>query len=183
MRARDVIRRDLLAFIKQRQIALSEGAMSPMHDLLTSLLTTTDENGRFLTANEITDYILLLLFSAHGTTSFTIAMLMRYLEILRGTASTYPKGGRITMQTYKREKVGTSSSEANQRMDRIESVLASMSEVLQQQMQNASAPLTIQPTPQLAPEAKGNKKLVEFKKMAPPTLIGVPNPLLAEKLD
>ncbi|KAF8400161.1 hypothetical protein HHK36_013457 [Tetracentron sinense] len=60
--------------------------------------------------------------------------------------------GRITMQTYKREKVGTSSLEANQRMDRIESLLARMSEVLQQQMQNASAPLTIQPTPQLASE-------------------------------
>ncbi|KAF8391781.1 hypothetical protein HHK36_022015 [Tetracentron sinense] len=79
MRARDVICRDLLSVIKQRRVALSAGTVSPTHDLLTSLLSTADENGRFLTEKEITDNILLLLFSAHGTTSSTIAMLMRYL--------------------------------------------------------------------------------------------------------
>ncbi|XP_077235932.1 beta-amyrin 28-monooxygenase-like [Tasmannia lanceolata] len=78
-KAADVIRRELQLIIGQRRVALLEKKVSPTQDLLSYLLVTADESGRFMTEKEIMDNILLLLFAGHDTSTCTITLLLKYL--------------------------------------------------------------------------------------------------------
>uniref|UniRef100_A0A5B7C6Y2 Uncharacterized protein n=1 Tax=Davidia involucrata TaxID=16924 RepID=A0A5B7C6Y2_DAVIN len=79
MRAANAIRKQLVMIAKQRRVALEQRTASPSQDLLSYLLVSADENGRFLTEMEITNNILTLLFAGHDTSSVTIALLIKYL--------------------------------------------------------------------------------------------------------
>lgn len=79
MRAADAIRRELRGFVKQRRKDLEEKRASPGQDLLSHLLVTCDENGKFLTEEEIINNTLLLLFAGHDTSCSVITLLIKYL--------------------------------------------------------------------------------------------------------
>ena len=91
-KAAAAIRTEVMAIIKERRIALEEGEASSSQDLLSHLLTSSDENGKFLTAMEIANNILLLLFAGHDTSTVTITLVMKslgeypdvYEKVLRG---------------------------------------------------------------------------------------------------
>ncbi|XP_056165116.1 beta-amyrin 28-monooxygenase-like [Syzygium oleosum] len=78
-RAARSIRKMLKGIIKERRAALEKGVASPMQDLLSYLMVTADENGRFLTETEIINNLLLLLVASHGTTSCTVTMVIKFL--------------------------------------------------------------------------------------------------------
>ncbi|KAM7528617.1 hypothetical protein LguiB_032027 [Lonicera macranthoides] len=79
MRAAAAIRKELFAIIKERRVALNEKTALPSQDLLSHLLVSSDENGKFLTDAEIVNNILVLLFAGHDTSSATITLLMKKL--------------------------------------------------------------------------------------------------------
>ncbi|KAM0045064.1 putative cytochrome P450 [Helianthus debilis subsp. tardiflorus] len=68
------IKKHLIMIIKQRKLALKQE-----NDLLSHLLLSSDENGRFLSEMEIANNILLLLFAGHDTTAVSITLLMKSL--------------------------------------------------------------------------------------------------------
>ncbi|XP_057953085.1 beta-amyrin 28-monooxygenase-like [Malania oleifera] len=78
-RAANNIREKLQTMIKLRRVALEQKRASPCQDLLSYMLVTPDENGRFLTEVEIIDDILTLLFAGHDTSASAITMLVKYL--------------------------------------------------------------------------------------------------------
>ena len=92
-RGANAIREQLDGLIRERKIALEEGNASPDQDLLSFLLSSVDEQGQFLTHDEIKDNILLLIFAGHDTSSSTLTVLLKFLaknphcynEVLRGT--------------------------------------------------------------------------------------------------
>nr|XP_043634688.1 beta-amyrin 28-monooxygenase-like isoform X2 [Erigeron canadensis] len=73
------IRTELMTLIKERRVALEEGKASSSQDLLSHLLTSSDENGRYLTEWEIANNILLLLFAGHDTSTCSITLIMKRL--------------------------------------------------------------------------------------------------------
>lgn len=76
-KAAAAIRIELMSLIKARRVALEEGKASSSQDLLSHLLTSSDENGKFLTEWEIANNILLLLFAGHDTSTVSITLLMK----------------------------------------------------------------------------------------------------------
>lgn len=77
MKAAKAIRKELLVTAKQKKTASSAS-----QDLMSHLLATADENGKFLTEEEIVNNILTLLFAGHDTSSSVITLLMKYLAEL-----------------------------------------------------------------------------------------------------
>ncbi|KAL8262728.1 hypothetical protein R6Q59_024077, partial [Mikania micrantha] len=73
------IRTKLATIIKTRRAELHEGKASPSQDLLSHFLTSSDENGTYLTEKEIANNILLLLFAGHDTSTVSITLLMKTL--------------------------------------------------------------------------------------------------------
>ncbi|MFS7899664.1 putative cytochrome P450 [Helianthus anomalus] len=65
--------------INQRKLALKQENASSFEDLLSQLLLSSDENGRFLSELEIANNILLLLFAGHDTSAASITLLMKCL--------------------------------------------------------------------------------------------------------
>ncbi|KAH7846755.1 hypothetical protein Vadar_017782 [Vaccinium darrowii] len=53
IKAATFIKKELLVIVKQRKIALAEGRASPTQDFLSWLLSTSDENGNFMSEEEI----------------------------------------------------------------------------------------------------------------------------------
>lgn len=82
MKAANAIRKDLLAITRQRRIDLDHKTASPCQDLLSHLLVSSDENGRFFTEMEIVNNIMTLLFAGHDTSSVSITLVMRTLAQL-----------------------------------------------------------------------------------------------------
>ncbi|KAK3037013.1 hypothetical protein RJ639_031587, partial [Escallonia herrerae] len=82
MRAAAAIRKQLAAIIKQRRVALEQKTVLPSQDLLSHLLVSSDESGRFLTEAEIINNILTLLFAGHDTSSSAITLIMKNLAEL-----------------------------------------------------------------------------------------------------
>ena len=82
IRASNFIRKELLTIIKQRKADLAEGKASPTQDILSHMLLTSDENGKFMHEADIADKILGLLVGGHDTASSTCASLVKYLAEL-----------------------------------------------------------------------------------------------------
>ncbi|KAL7612650.1 hypothetical protein Lser_V15G06362 [Lactuca serriola] len=78
-KAAAAIRKDLMMIIKERKAALEEGKASSSQDLLSHFLTSSDDNGKFLTEMEIANNYLLLLFAGHDTSTGSISLLMKNL--------------------------------------------------------------------------------------------------------
>ncbi|KAI6685632.1 hypothetical protein NL676_031545 [Syzygium grande] len=73
------IRKMLQGIIKKRRAAMEKGVASPMQDLLSYLMVTADENGRFLTETEIINNLILFLVASHDTSSSTVTMVIKFL--------------------------------------------------------------------------------------------------------
>ncbi|KAG8387386.1 hypothetical protein BUALT_Bualt02G0015900 [Buddleja alternifolia] len=78
-RATNAIKKQLLIIVRQRRVALEQKTATPLQDLLSHLLVSPDENGKFMSESVIVNNILLLLFAGHDTSSSAITMLIKYL--------------------------------------------------------------------------------------------------------
>ncbi|XP_015081942.1 beta-amyrin 28-monooxygenase-like [Solanum pennellii] len=82
IKASNFIRKELVAIIKQRKIDLTEGKASDSQDILSHMLLTSDENGKFMHELDIADKILGLLIGGHDTASSACAFIVKYLAEL-----------------------------------------------------------------------------------------------------
>ncbi|KAK9062468.1 hypothetical protein SSX86_019654 [Deinandra increscens subsp. villosa] len=78
-KATNAIKNELMTIIKSRKVEMEDGKTSSSVDLLSHLLKSADENGRYLTDKEIANNIFLLLFAGHDTSTISITLLMKYL--------------------------------------------------------------------------------------------------------
>ncbi len=58
---------------------MEEGKISPHRDLLSTLISTPNDQGHLVTDEEIKDNVLTFLFACHDTTCGTIAVILKYL--------------------------------------------------------------------------------------------------------
>ncbi|XP_058211609.1 beta-amyrin 28-monooxygenase-like [Rhododendron vialii] len=82
IKASNFIRTELVAIIKQRKLDLAEGKASPTQDILSHMLLTSDENGKFMHEADIADKILGLLIGGHDTASSSCASIVKFLAEL-----------------------------------------------------------------------------------------------------
>ncbi|XAR49100.1 hypothetical protein NMG60_11032169 [Bertholletia excelsa] len=82
IKASNFIRKELLKIIKQRKIDLAEGKVSPTQDILSHMLLTSDEDGKFMKETDVADKILGLLLGGHDTASSACASIVKYLAEL-----------------------------------------------------------------------------------------------------
>ncbi|KAG5564851.1 hypothetical protein RHGRI_000894 [Rhododendron griersonianum] len=82
IKASNFIRTELVAIIKQRKLDLAEGKASPTQDILSHMLLTSDENGKFMHEADIADKILGLLVGGHDTASSSCASIVKFLAEL-----------------------------------------------------------------------------------------------------
>ncbi|CAI9099010.1 OLC1v1035754C1 [Oldenlandia corymbosa var. corymbosa] len=82
IKASNQIRKQLLAIIKQRKLDLAEGKASPTQDIMSHMLTTSDENGKFMQELDVADKILGLLIGGHDTASSACCFIVKYLAEL-----------------------------------------------------------------------------------------------------
>ncbi|KAK6119199.1 hypothetical protein DH2020_047047 [Rehmannia glutinosa] len=78
-RATADIKKELGRIVRQRRKDLEENIALPSQDLLSHLLVSPDENGKFMSESVIVNNILLLLFAGHDTSSCAITMLIKTL--------------------------------------------------------------------------------------------------------
>ncbi|XP_042488683.1 beta-amyrin 28-monooxygenase-like [Macadamia integrifolia] len=82
IKAADMVREELLKIIKKRKNDLLERKVSPTQDILSHMLTMTNESGQFMKERDIADKILGLLIGGHDTASSAITIIMKYLAEL-----------------------------------------------------------------------------------------------------
>ncbi|CAK9170683.1 unnamed protein product [Ilex paraguariensis] len=82
IKASNFIRKELVSIIKQRKIDLAEGKASPTQDIMSHMLLTSDENGKFMTELDIADKILGLLIGGHDTASSACTFVVKFLAEL-----------------------------------------------------------------------------------------------------
>ncbi|KAI9157347.1 hypothetical protein LWI28_021078 [Acer negundo] len=78
IKASKEIRKELVTIIKQRRIDLDENKAFPTQDILSQMLSTTDDVNDI----EVADYILILLVAGHETTSGDTTFFVKYLAEL-----------------------------------------------------------------------------------------------------
>ncbi|KAG8387384.1 hypothetical protein BUALT_Bualt02G0015700 [Buddleja alternifolia] len=81
-KATSAIKKQLQKIVRQRKVALEQKNAVPSQDLLSHLLVTPDEKGKFMSESVIINNILMLLFAGHDTSSVSITMLMKELAKL-----------------------------------------------------------------------------------------------------
>ncbi|GMQ02571.1 hypothetical protein CsSME_00048732 [Camellia sinensis var. sinensis] len=82
IKAANMIRKELREIIKQRKIDLAENKASPTQDILSHMLLTPDEDGKYMQEMDIADKILGLLVGGHDTASATVTFIIKYLAEL-----------------------------------------------------------------------------------------------------
>lgn len=82
IKASNFIRKELVAMIKQRKIDLAEGKASPTQDIMSHMLITCDDDGKFMHELDIADKILGLLVGGHDTASSACTLIVKYLAEL-----------------------------------------------------------------------------------------------------
>ncbi|XP_021744379.1 beta-amyrin 28-oxidase-like [Chenopodium quinoa] len=82
IKAAEFIRKELILIINQRKIDLAEKKATPTQDILSHMLTKTDENGKHMNEMDIADKILGLLIGGHDTASIVISFIVKYLAEL-----------------------------------------------------------------------------------------------------
>ncbi|XP_058226326.1 cytochrome P450 716A75-like [Rhododendron vialii] len=82
IKASDYIRKDLVGIIKRRKADLAEKKASPTQDILSHMLLTADEDGKYMKESDIADKILGLLVGGHDTASSACAFIVKYLAEL-----------------------------------------------------------------------------------------------------
>ncbi|KAK3002633.1 hypothetical protein RJ639_019739 [Escallonia herrerae] len=79
IKAADHIRHELSPILKERRRHLNEKRDMGTRDLLSQLLLSTDEDGKFLTEMEAADMVLGILLASHDTVSTATAFVVYYL--------------------------------------------------------------------------------------------------------
>ncbi|CAN4094563.1 unnamed protein product [Withania somnifera] len=79
IKASNCIREELMLIIKQRKIDLAKGSATPTQDILSHMLVTSNENGKFMNELDIADKILGLLIGGHDTASSACTFIVKYL--------------------------------------------------------------------------------------------------------
>ncbi|KAI9124506.1 hypothetical protein K1719_004428 [Acacia pycnantha] len=82
IKASKFVRKELLEIIKQRKVDLAEGKAATTQDILSHMLTTSDENGVFMKELDIADKILGLLIGGHDTASAACTFIVKFLAEL-----------------------------------------------------------------------------------------------------
>ncbi|XP_074282954.1 beta-amyrin 28-monooxygenase-like [Silene latifolia] len=82
IKAAKFIRRELMKISKQRKIELAENKATATQDILSHMLTVTDEDGQFMNDLDIADKIMGLLIGGHDTASAAITFIIKYLAEL-----------------------------------------------------------------------------------------------------
>ncbi|KAL9159054.1 hypothetical protein ABFS82_08G109600 [Erythranthe guttata] len=82
IKASKIVRQELLSIIKQRKIDLAERKASPTQDILSHMLLTSDENGKFMQEFDIADKILGLLIGGRDSASVACTFIVKYLAEL-----------------------------------------------------------------------------------------------------
>nr|AFK79029.1 cytochrome P450 CYP716A41 [Bupleurum chinense] len=82
IKASNFIRKTLIGIIKKRKVDLEDGTASATQDILSHMLLTSDETGKFMTEADIADKILGLLIGGHDTASSACALIVKYLAEL-----------------------------------------------------------------------------------------------------
>ncbi|OMP08135.1 Cytochrome P450 [Corchorus capsularis] len=78
IKASEMVRKELMAIIKQRKIDLAQGNVAPNQDILSHMLLATNENGQFLNELNIADKVLGLLIGGYDTATASITFIVRY---------------------------------------------------------------------------------------------------------
>nr|AOG74851.1 cytochrome P450 [Aquilegia coerulea] len=82
IKASNVIRKFILEMIQERKVAMEENKVSATQDILSHMLLTSDDNGKFMSEMEIVDKIIPMLVGAHDTTTAAITFVVKYLAEL-----------------------------------------------------------------------------------------------------
>ncbi|KAI8534049.1 hypothetical protein RHMOL_Rhmol10G0058600 [Rhododendron molle] len=82
IKASNLIRKELLVIIKQRKIDLAEGKASPTQDILSRMLSTSDDNGKFMHEADVADQILGMIVAGHDSSSSVCTSIVKYLAEL-----------------------------------------------------------------------------------------------------
>ncbi|KAL8040707.1 hypothetical protein ABFX02_10G115500 [Erythranthe guttata] len=82
IKASKIVRQELVSIIKQRKIDLADGKASPTQDILSHMLLTSDENGKFMQEFDIADKILGLLIGGRDSASVACTFIVKYLAEL-----------------------------------------------------------------------------------------------------
>ncbi|KAM7480831.1 hypothetical protein LguiB_005414 [Lonicera macranthoides] len=82
IKASSYIRKELILIIKQRKIDLAKGKATPTQDILSHMLTTSDEDGKFMNELDIANKILGLLIGGHVSASSACTFILKYLAEL-----------------------------------------------------------------------------------------------------
>lgn len=82
IKASNQVRKMLVNIIKQRKIDLGEGKATASQDILSHMLLTSDENGKFMNELDIADKILGLLIGGHDTASSACTFIVKFLAEL-----------------------------------------------------------------------------------------------------
>lgn len=82
IKASNQVRKMLVSIIKQRKIDLAEGKATPTQDILSHMLLTSDESGKFMNELDIADKILGLLIGGHDTASSACTFIVKFLAEL-----------------------------------------------------------------------------------------------------
>ncbi|KAE8735497.1 Beta-amyrin 28-oxidase [Hibiscus syriacus] len=82
IKALNMVRQELGAIIRRRKIDLAEQKASPTQDILSHMLLTCDENGKYMNEMDIADKILGLLIGGHDTATAAITFVVKYLAEL-----------------------------------------------------------------------------------------------------
>ncbi|CAO2840437.1 unnamed protein product [Amaranthus hypochondriacus] len=82
IKSSNIIRKELRAIIKQRRLDLADGKASPTQDILSHMLLTPTEDGKFMNEADIADKILGLLIGGHDTASAACTFIVKFLAEL-----------------------------------------------------------------------------------------------------
>ncbi|KAK7394428.1 hypothetical protein VNO78_14956 [Psophocarpus tetragonolobus] len=82
IKASKFIRGELLRIIKQRKGELANGSATQTQDIMSHMLSYTDEDGQYMTEQDIADKILGLLIGGHDTASSACTFVVKYLAEL-----------------------------------------------------------------------------------------------------
>ncbi|KAL9227136.1 hypothetical protein vseg_002868 [Gypsophila vaccaria] len=82
IKASKFIRKELMKITKQRKIDLEQNKATKTQDILSHMLTISDEEGRFMNELDIADKIMGLLIGGHDTASAAITFIIKYLAEL-----------------------------------------------------------------------------------------------------
>ncbi|KAF7130364.1 hypothetical protein RHSIM_Rhsim10G0047300 [Rhododendron simsii] len=82
IKASSFVKKELLVIIKKRKIDLAEGRASPTQDILSHIISTSDDNGNFMHEEDIAGKMVGLLVASHDNITSVCTCTVKYLAEL-----------------------------------------------------------------------------------------------------